>query len=204
MKVLLVPLALIASLLLSACSVLPSTTPLRTFSLSDAVLEKSTGAALALTLKIETPSATAPLDGVRILVQPDARELQVYAGARWRDRAPVLLQERLISALRQDGRLSAIIDENSRARDDAQLSSQLLSFHSRYGQRGPEVVIELDAQLIDTRLASVLATRRFSLTEPASGENIEAIVAAFGKATDRLDRQVVEWILAQLDEPEGQ
>lgn len=193
-------MTLIAALLLSACSVLPTPTPLRTFTLPDTPLEGSADPALALTLRVETPRANTPLDGVRILVQPSAQELKIYAGTRWRDRAPVLLQERLISALRQDGRLSAVIDDSSRARDDMLLSSRLAGFHSRYRQGSPEAVIELDAQLIDSRQGRVIASRRFSLSQPADGENIEAIVEAFGKAADHLDQQVVDWTMTQLNE----
>lgn len=210
MRALLPILTLLLTLLLSACSVLPTPTPLRTFTLPDTPLESPSGKsaagegpavpALALTIKVETPRANEPLDGVRILVQPSAQELKVYAGSRWRDRAPVLLQERLIRALRQDGRLNAVIDDSSRARDDMLLSTRLAGFHSRYQQSGPEVVIELDAQLIDTRQGRVLASQRFSIDQPADNEDIEAIVAAFGKAADRLDRQVVDWILSRLGE----
>lgn len=188
------------SLLLSACSLLPTPTPLRTFTLPDTPLESAAGPPLALTLRVETPRANAPLDGVRMLVQPSAQELKIYAGTRWRDRIPVLLQERLIGALRQDGRLDAVIDESSRARDDALLSSRLAGFHSRYRQGSPEAVIELDAQLIDSRQGRVLASRRFSLSQPSDGENIEAIVEAFGRAADRLDREVVDWTMTQLNE----
>ncbi|HSH48458.1 MAG TPA: ABC-type transport auxiliary lipoprotein family protein [Halomonas sp.] len=200
--------SLVAALLLSACSVLPTPTPLRTFTLPEAPLEKlpqerriaDAAPTLDLTLRVETPRANAPLDGVRILVQPSARELKIYAGSRWRDRAPVLLQERLIHALRRGGRLGAIVDDSSRARDDVLLSSRLAGFHSRYRQDAPEVVIELDAQLIDARQGRVLASRRFSSVQPADGENIEAIVAAFGRAADRLDRQIVDWTAARLGE----
>lgn len=200
-------MTLIMALLLSACSVLPTSTPLRTFTLTNAPTESSNGEsesaavpALPLTLRVDTPNANTPLDGIRILIQPSAQELKVYAGARWRDSAPVLLQEHLISALRQDGRLNAVIDDSSHARDDILLSTQLAGFHSRYQQHGPETVIELDAQLINTRQGHVLASQHFSINQPADNENIEAIVAAFGKAAERLDRQVVDWTLLQLNE----
>lgn len=59
---------------------------------------------------------------------------------------------------------------------------------------------ELDAQLIDTRRGRVLASRRFSLNQLASGEIIEAVIETFGLAADYLDQQLVDWTIMQLEE----
>ncbi|WP_051234130.1 ABC-type transport auxiliary lipoprotein family protein [Halomonas halocynthiae] len=202
--------ALAISLLLSACNVLPRATPLRTFTLPDASLAAPTQAShypadstLSLTLRVDTPNANALLDGVRMLVQPDSEEIQVYGGTRWKDRAPVLIQNRLISALRQDGRLQAVISSNSPASSNVLLSSTLTGFQSRYNANSPDTppdaVIELDAQLIDSGRGRVIATQRFSVRQAASDESVEAVVRAFGNAASQLDQQVVEWTITQLN-----
>lgn len=216
-------MVLMTSLLLSACSVLPKPSPLRTFQLPDAPLatlsatqpatqSPARAAPLPITLRIDTPSANTLLDSMRILVQPDSEEIKIYAGSRWQDRAPVLIQDRLIAALRSDGRLNAVISSNSPANNSVLLSSTLTGFHSRYddnnqnsgqnnGKGGiPAAVIELDAQLIDSGRGSVIATQRFTVSQEASDESIEAVVRAFGKAADQLDQQVVDWTLSRLSQ----
>lgn len=194
------------SLLLSACSVLPKATPLRTFMLPDTSLESapraddsSMATTLPLTLRVDTPSANTLLEGVRMLVQPNSEEIKVYEGTRWKDRAPILVQDRLINALRRDGRLTAIIGSNSPARNEVLFSSQLSGFHSRYRNNLPEAVIELSAQLISSGPGSVIATRRFSISQPADDVSIEAVVQAFGKAAEQLDQQVVDWTISELN-----
>lgn len=208
-------MVLMSSLLLSACSVLPKPSPLRTFQLPDAPLatlsatqpatqSPARAAPLPITLKIDTPSANTLLDSMRILVQPDSEEIKIYAGSRWQDRAPVLVQDRLIAALRSDGRLNAVISSNSPANNNVLLSSTLTGFHSRYDDSShhssPAAVIELDAQLIDSGRGSVIATQRFTVSQEASDESIEAVVRAFGTAADQLDQQVVDWTISRLSQ----
>ncbi|WP_372610281.1 ABC-type transport auxiliary lipoprotein family protein [Halomonas sp.] len=179
--------------LLPACSLLTEREPVRLFMLAEPTLETSREAPLDQALRVDTPSAGSPLNGPRLLVMPSPGELQAYAGARWRDDAPLLLRDALIEAFRLDGRLTTVVDDASRARSDATLTSHLSAFHSRYRDGRPEVVIRLDAQLLDEGSREVLASRRFEVVVSSRDESIEAVVAAFGRATEALSRQLVEW-----------
>ncbi|MGO2133146.1 MAG: ABC-type transport auxiliary lipoprotein family protein [Halomonas sp.] len=203
-------IVLVMSLLLSACGLLPTASPLRTFTLPNSASESTSQAnysaaqpTLPLTLRVDTPNANALLDGVRMLVQPDNEEIKIYGGTRWQDRAPILIQARLVNALRQDGRIQAVIDNNSPASSNILLSSTLTGFHSRYDANtpgtSPDAVIELDAQLVDSSRGNVIATQRFTVRQAADNESIEAVVHAFGQAADQLDQQIVEWTITQLN-----
>lgn len=191
-------LALSLLVLLPACSLLTEGEPVRLFMLPEPTLEVSREAPLDLALRVDTPSAGSPLDGPRLLVMPSPGELQAYAGARWRDDAPLLLRDTLIEAFRLDGRLATVVDDASRARSDATLTSHLGAFHSRYREGNPEVVIRLDVQLLDEANREVLASRRFEAVEPSDATGIEAVVEAFGRATDTLTTQLVDWTLARM------
>ncbi|SFT97950.1 ABC-type transport auxiliary lipoprotein family protein [Halomonas saccharevitans] len=192
----LLPFAL--SGLLAGCSVIPKSEPVRLFTLPAPTLLASSEAARELTLRVDTPGAGAPLDGRRLLIMPTPGEFQAYGGARWRDDAPRLLRDHLIEALRRDGRLSTVIDETSRAQNDAALTGHLGAFHARYREGNAEVVVRLDAQLLDDRSREVRASRRFEAVMASDGDGLEAVVAAFGRAADRLAVEVVDWTLAQL------
>lgn len=194
-------LALSLLVLLPACTLLTESEPVRLFMLPEPTLEASREAPLDLALRVDTPSAASPLDGSRLLVMPSPGELQAYAGARWRDAAPLLLRDTLVEAFRMDGRLATVVDDASRARSDATLTSHLSAFHSRYHEGSPEVVIRLDAQLLDEGSREVLASRRLEVVEPSRGESIEAVVAAFGRATEAMSRQLVDWTLESLGRP---
>ncbi|MFG6157964.1 ABC-type transport auxiliary lipoprotein family protein [Halomonas sp. 1390] len=184
--------------LLAGCSVIPNGEPVRLFTLPAPTLPASIEAPRALTLRVDTPAAGAPLDGRRLLIKPTPGEFQAYGGARWRDDAPRLLRDHVIEALRRDGRLAAVIDETSRAQSDAALTSHLGAFHVRYREGRPEVVVRLDVQLLDDSSRKVRASRRVEAVVASEGDGLEAVVAAFGRAADRLAIEVVDWTLAQL------
>ncbi|WP_108444822.1 ABC-type transport auxiliary lipoprotein family protein [Halomonas denitrificans] len=194
-------LPLLLAGLLAGCSVLPEGEPVRLFTLPEPSLPAAVEAPLPLTLRVDTPGAGAPLDGRRLLIKPSPGEFQAYAGARWRDDAPRLVRDHLIEALRRNGRLAAVIDETSRAQGDAALTGHLGAFHVRYRAGRPEVVVRLDAQLLDAPRRAVRASRRFEAVVASDGDGLEAVVAAFGRAADRLAVEVVDWTLARLAAP---
>ncbi|MGM0783340.1 MAG: ABC-type transport auxiliary lipoprotein family protein [Pseudomonadota bacterium] len=183
--------------LLTGCSLLPEREPVRLFTLSEPSLSASADATRDLTLRVDTPSAGSPLDGPRLLVMPSPGEFQAYAGARWSDDAPKLVRDYLIEAFRLDGRLAAVVDDTSRARSDATLASHLGAFHSRYREGTPEVVARLEVQLLDESSREVLASRRIEAVVASEDDSLEAVVAAFGRASDALARELVDWTLSQ-------
>lgn len=190
--------ALLMALLLAGCSLLPEQEPVRLFTLPEPSLSASDEATRDLTLRLDTPSAGAPLDGRRLLVMPSPGEFQAYSGARWSDDAPRLLRDHLIAAFRHDGRLAAVVDDASRARSDATLASHLGAFHSRYREGAPEVVLRLEVQLLDEASREVLASRRFEMVIASDNDSLEAVVEAFGHAADRLAAELVDWTLARM------
>ncbi|WP_163577051.1 ABC-type transport auxiliary lipoprotein family protein [Halomonas faecis] len=199
-------LAMALSLLMIAglpagCSLFPEREPVRLFTLSEPSLSASADATRDLTLRVDTPSAGALLDGPRLLVTPSPGEFQAYAGARWSDDAPSLVRDYLIEAFRLDGRLAAVVDDSSRARSDATLASHLGAFHSRDREGTPEVVARLEVQLLDESSREVLASRRIEAVVASEDESLEAVVAAFGRASDALARELIDWTLAKLVEP---
>jgi cholesterol transport system auxiliary component len=182
----------------AGCSLLPEREPVRLFTLPEPSLSASDEATRDLTLRLDTPSAGAPLDGRRLLVMPSPGEFQAYAGARWSDDAPRLLRDHLIAAFRLDGRLAAVVNDTSRARSDATLASHLGAFHSRYREGAPEVIMRLDVQLLDESSREVLASRRIEAVVASEDDSLDAVVEAFDRAADRLASELVDWTLREI------
>jgi len=186
--------------MLSACTLLPESDPATLHLLPASALERADGPPLEARLRVETPQASALLSGARILVMPEPNRLQAYAGARWSDRTPLLLRDRLVEGLRDRGRLSAH-DDNSPLGADVALVSDLRAFHSVYYQdvdQGvdpglPVAVIRLDATLVEETQRRLLGERRFEAREPSRGTDVQQVVEAFGRAADTLAREVAEW-----------
>lgn len=187
---------LLAAGLLSACSILPQSEPLDIYLLPGATLPAQTQR-VDWSLRVNSPVSNQLLDGTRIVVLPEPGRVNTYQGVRWSERTPQLLRGRLLDAFQDDGRVQALSNEEQRLQADLELVSDLRSFHSQYRDGVAEALIQLDVRLVDARDQRILASRRFSVSQPASDTSIAAVVKAFGQAGDRLSRELVDWTLAE-------
>lgn len=187
---------LLAVGLLGACSILPQSEPLDIYLLPGAALPAQTQR-VDWSLRVNSPVSSQLLDGTRIVVLPEPGLVNTYQGVRWSERTPQLLRGRLLDAFQDDGRVQALSNEEQRLQADLELVSDLRSFHSQYRDGVAEALIQLDVRLVDGRDQRILASRRFSVSQPASDTSIAAVVKAFGQAGDRLSRELVDWTLAE-------
>lgn len=187
---------LLAAGLLSACSILPQSEPLDIYLLPANTLPAQTQR-VDWSLRVSSPISNQLLDGTRIVVLPEPGRVNTYQGVRWSERTSQLLRGRLLDAFQDDGRIQALSNDEQRLQADLELVSDLRSFHSQYRDGVPEVLIQLDARLVDARDQRILASRRFSVSQAASDTSIDSVVAAFGQAGDRLSRELVDWTLAE-------
>lgn len=181
---------------LSACSVLPESETLRIFLLPPATIaQQSSTPQLQQALRINTPQASRVLSSQRIAVVPQGNEISAYQAVRWSDAAPVLLRDRLIEAFQRDGRMPAVSNEDVNLYADLSLHSDLRAFQSVYVDGKPEVVITLDARLVNRNDQHTLANHRFEVRQPSADTSVERVVEAFGAASDRLSSEIVAWTL---------
>lgn len=178
-----------------ACTFLPEGEPVRAFLLPSEALGGQPGAlTLDRSLAIRTPRAGHILDSRRIAVVQD-NEISAYRGARWADSAPTLLRDRLIEAFQRKGQVSSVSSTDANLYADLELISHLRAFQSEYVDGTPAVRIRLDAQLIENTTQRVLASRSFEVRKLSPAEDIESVVATFGRASDELSREIVDWLL---------
>lgn len=187
---------LLAATLLGACSILPQSEPLDIYLLPAAQLPAQSQQ-VDWALRINSPSSSQLLDGTRIVVLPEPDRVNTYQGVRWSERTPQLLRNRLLDAFQDDGRVQALSNEEQRLQADLELVSDLRSFHSEYRNGIPYALIRLEVNLVDARDQRILASRRFSISQPASDTSVPAVIAAFGQAGDQLSRELVDWTLNQ-------
>ena len=190
---LIVPVALA---LISACSILPKADPSDVYRLASAQAT-SQGTPVSWSLRVTKPQTSEFLDSPRIAVVPNGDLISSYANSRWSDPAPVLLRNRLLDGLQRDGRVTLLSTDDTNLQADYELGGQLQAFQSQYRGSAVEVVIRLDARLVRGSDQRILASRRFEARQPVSNTQVPGVVAAFGQAGDQLNKQVVDWVVAQ-------
>ena len=133
----------------------------------------------------------------RIAVVPQGNVLSSYKGARWTDPAPALLRNRILDAFQRDGRVPRLSADDSNLQSDFELVGELQAFQSEYTAQGIDVVVRLDARLVDGRSQRTLTSRIFEVRQPQADKSVPAMVAGLGQATDKLTAQLLDWTLDQ-------
>ena len=190
---LIVPVALA---LVSACSILPKPDPSDVYRLAAAPATVQ-GTQVAWSLRVTKPQTSEFLDSPRIAVVPNGDLISSYANSRWSDPSPVLLRNRLLDGFQRDGRVTLLSTDDTNLQADYELGGQLQAFQSEYRGNAVEVVIRLDARLVRGGDQRIIASRRFEVRQPVGDTKVPAVVAGFGLAGDQLNKQVVDWVVAQ-------
>jgi len=151
------------------------------------------GEPLALALAVAPPRAAASLDTERIaVIQPDSR-FDYFAGIRWAESAPQMLQQLLVRALVDDGRFATVVAAPSRVPADLTLDVELRSFEAVYtGDAGvPVVRVEMQVTLVDARKAKRLASFVVRTESRAADNRRTAVLESFERAAAEALRETV-------------
>ncbi|WP_249976751.1 ABC-type transport auxiliary lipoprotein family protein [Vreelandella olivaria] len=190
---------LLAILLVSAgCTILPESersTLYRLPTSDSASIRSPSSTTVPLRLGVATPEAGHLLSSNRIVVYPERNVVNVYAGTRWHEDAPDMLQARLISGLQQRQLFASV--GSDRLPNDVLLLSELRHFQSEYDATPPSAHIQLDVQLVGGQNRQPITAKSFTTRAQASSVDIPDVVDAFGRASDELTEQLATWLAEQ-------
>lgn len=182
---------------LSGCTIFPPREPLQVYLLPSQAAAPSPAAGVSWSLRINQPQTSLALNNARIAVLPEGNQISSYAASRWSDPAPRLLRNHLLKAFQNDGRVQALSSDDDGLQADFALGGELQAFQSEYSQGSFNVVLRLQARLIDNRSQRIVASQRFAVSQPVNSSQVPAVVEAFGRASDQLAAQVLQWTLTQ-------
>lgn len=148
-------------------------------------------------LVVVRPLASDALDSERVAVRPFSDVMQVYKDALWSDPAPDMLQDALVRAFEDSGKIVAIGREQSGMRGAFALQVDMRQFEAVYSAPGrpPSVVVSLQAKLFEHPGNRVLAMKPFRVSVPASSTKVPDVMAAFDSASTQAISDIVGWTL---------
>lgn len=184
---------LLLSMMLSGCTVFPVPEPPRFMELMPASRHLTFDRTLPVSLRVDTPMASDPLDSARILIKPSAYEYQAMAGARWRESIPVVVRDHLIDTLRASGGFANVMTDTSPATADLTLVSEINRFQAQKTQDGAEVTIAFHLELMENRSRQSLCVQDYHQQVPASGTELEPLMEAFSKAANTASTAITSW-----------
>lgn len=136
-------------------------------------------------------------DGLRIAVRPTPNELQVYKGAQWVMPPSDLIEETVLHALEDSGRIAVVTRQGSGAGSDYRLLMDVRRFESDYaGAEVPSATIEVTAKLLHVGDQQLAGSRTFVRIQPAASTAIPDVVAAFEQALVDIGGDIAGWTLS--------
>ncbi len=206
--------ALAAGLLAAACvSVLPEAgPPPQIYRLAGggeaapqaALLAASADAQDELTILVPEPLAPRALATDRIAVIVNGEHISYAAGARWNERAPRVVQERIVSAFEEDPRVRAAVRPEDGVMSRYEIRLDLRAFEAQYRDgpdAAPTAVVSLRAKLVDRESRRLLDTMRIEAERRAGANRMGAIIVAFDGAMDDAGRRVASWTVDATSSP---
>lgn len=183
---------------LAACSILPKKEPLALYAPHAQLTAEPGWPTVSWQLQVPRPHADELLDSPRIVVRPLPGELQVYKGAVWAQPAPDLLQDTLVRAFEDSGRIAGVARRGSGIAGDYELVLDLRRFESDYaGAASPTATIEVGAKLVAARSNSVVANRTFRQANAAASTDIGAVTQALEQGLGAITSEIVGWTLVE-------
>ncbi len=176
-------LTLLGLLSLTACGGLPSSDKpvTRTWMLMPLEQPARTEAAAAMTTIDLSVVAVPGLDTDQILTLSTEAELNSYAGARWADHTPEMLESLIRRTLQESGKFKLV---TSQADCDLRLEVQEFFAYITSSGAGAEVHIELDGQY--SCRSENPKPIHLQASIPVHEDRMATIVAAFQTATNKV------------------
>ena len=153
-------------------------------------------------LSISNPEAARMVDSLRIAVRPSPEEVQVYKGASWAKMPTDMVEDAVLRALEDSGKIPAVARQGSGVAADYKLVMDLRRFESDYsGSATPNAVIELNVKLLHSAGGQdVVASRTFVQSVPAASTAVPDVVDAFNRGLGQVAHDVAGWTLASGDQ----
>ncbi|MDE2362565.1 MAG: membrane integrity-associated transporter subunit PqiC [Hyphomicrobiales bacterium] len=145
-------------------------------------------------LVVSDPIADEAVDSDRIVVRTDANSLAYLSDARWTDRLPDLVQERLIGTF-QNARLLKFVGHPG---DPSDYSLEVTIRKFEIDVQTSLARVELAVRLLSRLTNKPIAARLFAATAPAPTTANGAAANALDSALGQVMRQIVAWTAQQI------
>jgi cholesterol transport system auxiliary component len=142
-------------------------------------------------------------DSQRIMVRPTPNELQVYKDAQWAKSPGDMLEDGVLHALEDSGRIAVVARQGSGLGADYRLMLDIRRFESDYnGGAVPSATIEVTAKLLHVKDQQLAGSRTFLQAQPAATAAVPDVVAAFDQALTAVTGELAGWTLATGEQHE--
>jgi phospholipid/cholesterol/gamma-HCH transport system substrate-binding protein len=153
--------------------------------------------ALSWQLVIPEPNTLMGFNTDKILTQPAADQSKPLDNAKWSDNLPILVQAKILQTFENAGYAQNVSRTRENFASNFQLILDIRRFHISTEQ-APTAEINILARILD-KDGKIIAARLFKESVPVSGSDAQADVNAFDVAFGKLQTDLLEWSVTQLN-----
>ncbi len=146
-------------------------------------------------LTVGLPAAAPELDTSRVGLIRDGKVWDYYAGTRWAEFLPVLVQDSMIKTLENTGTFKSVASDQSGVAGGKLLKAEIRSFQAEYvpGKVAPVIRVGIAVSLLGGLLdRKPIASFEISGEKTAASDSLPAIQSAFQDAFNMAQKQLVE------------
>ena len=147
-------------------------------------------------LAVEVPNASAYLNTSRIAIAQSATSSDYYAKTGWTDRAPLMVQTRIVDSFENSRKIVAVARESIGLRANYVLQSDLRNFEAMYIYGKPPIThVRLVAKLVRMPDRQIIGAATFERCVRARADKVPKVVEAFDQALGSVMKRLVAWTL---------
>ena len=202
---------LVFASVLSGCAGLASLTEVATPTDLYVLSPKSTFSATLPKLNdqivVDQPTATAAVDTDQIAVQPTPLQVQYLPGARWVDRAPLIVQALLIESYENTGKVPVVGSSTIGLRADYLIVTDIREFQAIVpadpNVSALQIDVRLNIKIIDAFSDRIIGSRSFEEIVTSPTDTPQDVTAAFDEALGDTMRDAIEWSIRAIAKNTG-
>ncbi|MFI5031819.1 MAG: ABC-type transport auxiliary lipoprotein family protein [Reyranellales bacterium] len=147
-------------------------------------------------LAVEVPNASAFLNTSRIAIAQSLTSSDYYAKTGWTDRAPLMVQTRIVDSFENSHKIIAVARESIGLRANYVLQSDLRNFEAMYFYgKLPIAHVRLVAKLVRMPDRQIIGVATFERCVKARTDKVPKVVSAFDQALGSVMKRLVAWTL---------
>lgn len=147
-------------------------------------------------LAVEVPVSAASLNTGRIAIQMSPTSTDYYAKVAWTDRAPLMVQTRIVDSFENTRKIVAVARESIALRANYVLQPDLRNFEAMYFYDQPPIVkVRIIAKLVRMPDRQIIGVASFERCVRARADKVPKVVDAFDQALGSVIKRLVSWTL---------
>ena len=189
--------ALTAALLLGGCELIKAAEePTDLYTITPKSTFEPDMPAVFWQLAVEVPAAAANLNTGHIAIAQSRTSSDYYSKTAWTDRAPLMVQTRIVDSFENSGKIVAVARESIGLRANYVLQPDLRNFEAMYFYGGTPIVnVRIVAKLVRMPDRQIIGVATFQRCVRARADKVPKVVEAFDQALGSVMKRLVAWTL---------